>query len=206
MRMLRQGTLIPVPPPEKAVEYLQGDRRAGRQRLHRTGAAGSSAARQTVARQAARGGRSVRGRGADRRDDHARPSGAQALLRADRRGDRARAARRCGSEGRSHKFARADVVEVCKRSTRLCLPPSAICCWAAAKRACGACPSSALEPSVHRSTRPPLAARRRRLPRRSTAARRVLQRRPARVRARTRSARHRVGADGLGRAARDSVR
>ena len=93
MRLLRQGQLIPVPPPEKALEYL---RAIGQPTDHgftdgRRGIIGSP---ETVRAEAVRGRRRLRRRGGDRRDDHLRPRGAQALLRADRRGGRARAAGR----------------------------------------------------------------------------------------------------------------
>ena len=80
--LLRMGRLIPIPPPEKALAYLETRERArppGRPPRDR-GIAGHGP-------RGARGGRRrVRDRGADAPDDHLRPRGPQALLRADRRG------------------------------------------------------------------------------------------------------------------------
>ena len=93
--LLRQGRLIPVPPPDKAVRFLatqDGSAAAARRRtIVGTPEHGPRGPR--------RGRRAVRGRGGHRGHDHARPRGPPALLRADRRGVRPRR-RRPGARGR----------------------------------------------------------------------------------------------------------
>ena len=86
MAMLRRGRLIAVPPVEKAERFLKGEglldkpaRPPARARHARRGA-----------RRARAGRRRLRRRGGDRGLDHLRPRGPPALLRADRRGVRAR--------------------------------------------------------------------------------------------------------------------
>ena len=87
--LLRRGRLIPVPPPEKAIEFLRAEGKPsdgdplGSPRDRRLAGDGSQRDRSA--------GRRVRRRGADRRHDHLRPRRAPALLRAARRGDGARA-------------------------------------------------------------------------------------------------------------------
>ena len=97
--LLRQGKLIPVPPPEKALRFLDRSRRADAGAAA-TGAAPSSARRTKVRAGLEEVGARVRRRGGDRRDDHPRPRGSPALLRADR----ARRSRRHAVHGRSPRF------------------------------------------------------------------------------------------------------
>ena len=74
LSLLRQGRLIPIPPVEKALSYLETrspgqERPARRDRLARAGARGHRG-----------GGRGVRRRGGARADDHPRPRRAAALV------------------------------------------------------------------------------------------------------------------------------
>ena len=83
--LLRQGRLIPVPPPEKALRFLeQHGRRPEQPRPPRRRSARPRPVRAGLEEVAL----ALRRRGGDRRHDHLRPRGAPALLRADRRGVR----------------------------------------------------------------------------------------------------------------------
>ena len=94
LTLLRRGRLIPVPPVEKALRFLEPRAAAGRRRARAAAIVGSPGRR---VRGGARGARrGLRRRGGDRRDDHPRPRGAPALLRAARRGVRANVRRTGG--------------------------------------------------------------------------------------------------------------
>ena len=108
MAMLRRGRLIAVPPVEKAERFLKGE-----------GLLDKPARPPARARHARRGPRRARAgrgrlprRGGDRGLDHLRPRGPPALLRADRRGLRARRRR-----SRSRPSCRRGSAR-CRRCTR----------------------------------------------------------------------------------------
>ena len=98
LTLLRQGRLIPVPPPEKALRFLaeQGadPTGAGPRPPRRDRLAGDGAGRDRG------GGCALRSRGGDRRDDHLGPRRPAALLRADRRRLRPRGRRRASAPRR----------------------------------------------------------------------------------------------------------
>ena len=110
--LLRRNELIPVPPPEKAVEFLEREGKQPVGRPARPPRASSARPRRSAPGIEEAGGR-VRRRGGDRGHDHLRPPGAPALLRAAGRGLRPRAAARLRAQ-----LSRRRADEARRRSSR----------------------------------------------------------------------------------------